>query len=187
MKKDPKIYTKTGDRGETSLIGGTRVPKFHPRIEAYGTVDELNSTIGLIRDSTEDEHLNHVLLRIQQCLFVVESSLAKDPDVDIPVTLPAIIEDDITKLEREIDLMNEPLPELRSFILPGGHPLISNCHIARTVCRRAERMAIRLSAAQTVDFNDIKYLNRLSDYLFILARKFHQDLGVDEIHWNPAR
>ena len=118
---------------------------------------------------------------------MLESSLAKDPDVDIPVPLPAIIEDDITKLEREIDLMNEPLPELRSFILPGGHPLISYCQIARTVCRRAERMAIRLSAAQTVDFSNIRYLNRLSDYLFILARKFHQDLGVDEIHWDTAR
>ncbi len=179
----PKIYTRTGDKGQTSLIGGTRVPKFHPRIEVYGTIDELNSHIGLIRDQDIDGHYKDVLLEIQDRLFTSESIIALDPGTVPAVKLPALNESDITFLEQEIDLMNEGLPELKSFILPGGHPVVSYCHIARCVCRRAERDAIRLARAQQVDELVIKYLNRLSDYLFMLARRIGKDLGANESLW----
>ena len=171
MSKPIKIYTKGGDKGETSLIGGTRVPKFHPRIEAYGTVDELNAYVGMVRDLNEDMEIAKLLLRIQECLFTLESSLAEDPDAEMKFDLPELSEKDIEDLEHAIDTMNEDLPELKSFVLPGGHPLISWCHIARTVCRRAERQCIRLASAQIVANINVRYLNRLSDYLFILARK----------------
>jgi len=183
MSEDFKIYTKTGDKGETSLIGGSRVPKFHPRIEAYGTVDELKCYIGLIRDHDIDSHDRRILLEIQDRLFTIETQLAKDPDTKISHSLPEIKQDDITLLENEIDKMNEELPELRNFVLPGGHPVVSFIHIARTVCRRAERITIRLSQAQSVDSLLTKYLNRLSDYLFVLARKQAKDLGADETIW----
>ncbi len=178
-----KIYTRTGDQGQTSLIGGTRVPKFHPRIEAYGTIDELNSYIGLIRDQETGEHYRDILLEIQDRLFTAESLIALDPDAGKDIKLPQIKDTDITLLEQEIDRMNEQLPELRSFILPGGHPVVSYCHIARCVCRRAERQTIRLGQVQPVEELVVRYLNRLSDYLFVLARKLGQDLGANEILW----
>ncbi len=183
MASQIKIYTRTGDEGQTSLIGGTRVPKFHPRIDAYGTIDELNSFIGLIRDQEIDQHYRDMLVEIQDRLFTMESQIAKDPEAKTTVRLPELSEEDITLLEKEIDQMNEALPELRSFLLPGGHPVVSICHVARCVCRRAERITIRLSQAQPVESINIKYLNRLSDYLFVLARKLGKDLGADETHW----
>jgi cob(I)alamin adenosyltransferase len=178
-----KIYTKTGDEGNTSLLGGTRVPKFHPRIEAYGTIDELNSYLGLIRDHEIPAHYREVLAEIQDRLFTVESQIAKDPEIQLTRPLPEIHPEDIVLLEKEIDEMNETLPELTQFILPGGHPVNSFCHIARCVCRRAERNTIRLSQAQQVDPINIMYLNRLSDYLFVLARKLSQEFGAPEIPW----
>lgn len=183
MSKDWKIYTKTGDKGETSLIGGTRVPKYHDRIEAYGTVDELNSYIGLIRDHEIDAELKTILCRIQECLFVVESSLATDHEAKIDRKLPQILESDVKALEDQIDLMNEKLPNLTRFVLPGGNILSSHCHVARTVCRRAERISLKLSKEVKVEELNLKYLNRLSDYLFVLARKFVYDQGSQEIEW----
>jgi cob(I)alamin adenosyltransferase len=178
-----KIYTRTGDKGQTSLIGGTRVPKFHPRIEAYGTIDELNSYIGLVRDHLEDEHLRAILLEIQDRLFTAESLIARDPDAEVKIKLPQLEDQDITLLEKEIDRMNENLPDLTSFILPGGHPVVSYCHVARCVCRRAERHTIRLAQVQPVEEIAIRYLNRLSDYLFVLARQTGKDFGANEIPW----
>jgi cob(I)alamin adenosyltransferase len=179
----PKIYTRTGDKGQTSLIGGTRVLKFHPRIEVYGTIDELNSYIGLIRDQDIDAHFREVLLEIQDRLFTAESIIALDPGTKTPVKLPELHDTDITFLEQEIDRMNEVLPELSSFILPGGHPVVSYCHIARCVCRRAERHTIRLARSQAVEEKVIQYLNRLSDFLFVLARRLGKDFNATETHW----
>ena len=177
-----KIYTKTGDKGQTSLIGGTRVPKHHIRIEAYGTVDELNSWIGLIRDQQVDEHSKKILIEIQDRLFTIGSSLASDPEKS-RMKIPDLKEEDITLLEKEMDKMNETLPEMRNFVLPGGHTTVSYCHIARCVCRRAERNTIHLSEENFVAELVIKYLNRLSDYLFVLARKISHDLKAEEIPW----
>lgn len=179
-----KIYTKTGDKGQTSLIGGTRVPKDHIRIEAYGTVDELNSYIGLIRDQKIEESHKNSLIEIQDRLFTIGSILASDP-VKSKMKIPELKEEDITFLESEIDKMNEVLPEMRSFVLPGGHTTVSFCHIARCVCRRAERKIIHLSSESLVPEITIKFLNRLSDYLFMLSRKLGQDLQVTETPWNP--
>jgi cob(I)alamin adenosyltransferase len=184
MEKEWKIYTKTGDKGETSLIGGKRVPKYHERIEAYGTVDELNSYIGLIHDLCINKDAKVVLLKIQDRLFTAESMLAADTETS-KNPLPQINEADITLLEDEIDKMNLTLPELKSFILPGGHPIVSHCHIARCICRRAERITIKLSETHEVSQLVIKYLNRLSDYLFVLARKLGHDLGARENLWKP--
>jgi cob(I)alamin adenosyltransferase len=178
-----KIYTKTGDKGQTSLIGGTRVPKFHPRIEAYGTVDELNSYIGLIRDQEIAPHYKDILLEVQDRLFTAESLIALDPESEQPARLPQLHDADIELLEKEIDAMNEELPELKNFILPGGHTAVSYCHIARTICRRAERHTIRLSQSQPVPGLVIPYLNRLSDYLFVLARKLGKDFNALETPW----
>lgn len=186
MSEDFKIYTKTGDKGETSLIGGTRVPKFHPRIEAYGTVDELVSFIGLIRDQEIGAEYRDFLIRVQDRLFTLESRVAQDPDAKNPTKLPELYEEDVKALELQIDMMNEKLPELKSFILPGGHTAVSYCHVARTICRRAERMLLKLSQVQKVEPLTIKYLNRLSDYLFVLARKLTFDLGAEETPWNPT-
>lgn len=185
MAEEFKIYTKTGDKGQTSLIGGTRVPKYHPRIESYGTVDELNSYIGLIRDHDIAEDVRALLLIIQDRLFTLESQLAHDPDTKLTKPLPQIYEEDIVQLERAIDKMNEVLEPLTSFILPGGHVVVSYCHVARCVCRRAERICIRLSEVHPVNQLNIKYLNRLSDYLFVLARKLAKDLGAPETLWKP--
>lgn len=179
-----KIYTKTGDKGQTSLIGGTRVPKHHIRIESYGTVDELNSYIGLIRDQQIDNHSQKTLIEIQDRLFTIGSSLASDPEKS-KMKIPDLKEEDVTFLEKEIDKMNETLPEMRSFVLPGGHTTVSYCHIARCVCRRAERATIHLSENSFVADLVIKYLNRLSDYLFVLSRKLTQDLNAQEIPWKP--
>lgn len=179
-----KVYTKTGDKGQTSLIGGTRVPKHHIRIEAYGTVDELNSHIGLIRDQQIDEESKKILVEIQDRLFTIGSSLASDPEKS-KMKIPDLKEEDVTLLEKEIDKMNETLPEMRSFVLPGGHTTVSYCHIARCVCRRAERLTIHLSENSFVAELVIKYLNRLSDYLFVLSRKLSHDLHATEIPWKP--
>ena len=178
-----KIYTRTGDKGQTSLIGGTRVPKFHPRIEVYGTIDELNSYVGLIRDQDIDPHFKEILLEIQDRLFTAESIVALDPGAESHARLPELHDADITLLEQEMDSMNETLPDLTSFILPGGHSTVSFCHIARCVCRRAERLAILLSQSQPVEEKVIQYLNRLSDYLFVLARRIGKDLGAPETTW----
>ena len=179
-----KIYTKKGDKGETSLIGGTRVPKHHIRIEAYGTVDELNSFIGLIRDQKIEQHSFDILIQIQDKLFTVGAMLASDPERS-RMKLPSLTEEDITLLENEMDTMNEKLPELKTFVLPGGHTTVSYCHLARCVCRRAERNVIKLSENDKVDELVIKYLNRLSDYFFVLSRKFSHDLNANEIPWKP--
>jgi cob(I)alamin adenosyltransferase len=177
-----KVYTKTGDKGQTSLIGGTRVPKHHIRIESYGTVDELNSYIGLIRDQQIDDNSKKILIEIQDRLFTIGSSLASDPERS-KMKIPDLKEEDVTLLENEIDKMNETLPEMRSFVLPGGHTTVSYCHIARCVCRRAERLSIHLSESSFVAELVIKYLNRLSDYLFVLSRKLSHDLNAEEIPW----
>lgn len=179
-----KVYTKTGDKGQTSLIGGTRVPKHHIRIETYGTVDELNSHIGLIRDQQIDEQSRKILIEIQDRLFTIGSSLASDPERS-KMKIPDLKEEDVTLLEQEMDRMNETLPEMRSFVLPGGHTIVSYCHIARCVCRRAERLTIHLSENSFVADLVIKYLNRLSDYLFVLSRKLTHDLNAEEIPWKP--
>ncbi len=178
-----KIYTKTGDKGETSLFGGKRLPKYHIRIEAYGTVDELNSHIGLVRDSIQDGHQKKLLKDIQDRLFAIGSSLASDPDKNM--ITPDIKESDIEILEQAMDEMDAELPALKNFILPGGHPVVSYCHIARCVCRRAERNTVALAVNEAVEQLVIQYLNRLSDYLFILGRKIAQDLGAEEVVWNP--
>lgn len=184
MSSDWKIYTKTGDKGTTALIGGTRVPKNDDRIEAYGTVDELNSWIGLVRDQDIAEYYQKMLLEIQDRLFTLESLLAQGPDSESN-KLPKLREEDIGLLETEIDKMNKDLPGLTTFILPGGHTTVSYCHLARTVCRRAERLVIGLSEKYTVEPLNIMYLNRLSDYLFVLSRKLTLNLGAVESHWNP--
>ena len=182
MAKGHKIYTKKGDGGETSLLGGTRVPKNHERVEAYGNIDELNSFIGLILDHEKNAHYREVLSRIQEVLFICEALVARDPAKDIRY-LPALTDQDILMLEIEIDAMNEELAPLSNFILPGGHPRISYCHIARTVCRRAERSLVCLNKINPLDEIIIRFINRLSDYLFILARKTGKDLGVKDRLW----
>ncbi len=188
-----KIYTKTGDKGTTALFGGTRVPKHHIRIESYGTVDELNSHLGLIRDQKIDQHYKEVLMIIQDRLFTVGSTLATDPAKAIlksgkeRLNIPKISVDDIEQLEQEIDSMNNALPEMTHFVLPGGHQTVSFCHIARTVCRRAERLASALNDLEPFQPEALTYLNRLSDYLFVLARKLSHDLNAEEIQWIPQK
>jgi cob(I)alamin adenosyltransferase len=184
MSNNFKIYTKGGDKGQTSLLGGTRVPKYDERIEAYGTLDELNSFIGIVRDQPIKDTYKNNLLEIQHMIFAAESNLAADKP-ESAANLPRISEDDILFLEKEIDKMNEFLPELRSFILPGGHVAVSYCHVCRTICRRAERLTIKLSEHYPVDERILKYLNRLSDYFFVLARKVGQDLKAPETLWKP--
>jgi cob(I)alamin adenosyltransferase len=179
-----KIYTKTGDKGFTSLIGGTRVPKHHLRIESYGTVDELNSYIGLIRDQDLTAHDKELLKEIQDRLFTIGSSLAADPEKS-KMVIPDLDLTDIELLEQEMDSMNETLPPLKHFILPGGSNTISYCHIARCVCRRAERLVVHLAEESVVDDKVIIYLNRLSDYLFTLGRKIANDQKIAENQWIP--
>lgn len=179
-----KIYTKTGDKGQTSLLGGTRLPKYHIRIEAYGTVDELSAWTGLLRDSITEEHTREILIYIQDRLFTINSSLASDPQKS-KFKIPHISEDDITALEKEIDAMDAELPEMKSFVIPGGHLTVSRCHITRCVCRRAERRVVHLAETDKVDEIIVRYLNRLSDYLFMLARWLTRDLNVTEIPWKP--
>ena len=179
-----KIYTKTGDKGTTALIGGTRVSKADLRIEAYGTVDELNSYIGLVRDQEVNHIRLDILKEIQDRLFTIGALLATDPDRSKMKT-PDLHEEDITLLEQEIDKYTAEVPPLRAFVLPGGHQSVSFCHVARCVCRRAERLAISLQQVSEVDNLIIKYLNRLSDYLFALCRKMTQELNAEEITWKP--
>ena len=179
-----KIYTKKGDKGETSLLGGTRVSKSHIRIESYGTVDELNSWIGLIRDQNISEETKKILIHIQDRLFTIGSHLASDPTKS-GIKIPDIKEEDVTALEKEMDKMNETLPEMKNFVLPGGHTIVSYCHITRCVCRRAERCAVHLASEEKVEDIIIKYLNRLSDYLFVLSRKLSHDFNAEEIPWKP--
>ncbi len=188
-----KVYTKTGDKGTTALFGGTRVPKHHIRIDSYGTVDELNSYIGLIRDQEINPHYQNVLMDIQDLLFTVGAVLATDPEKATlkngkdRLNIPKISEDNITALEREMDTMDAALPPMTHFVLPGGHQTVSFCHIARCVCRRAERSASALYELEPFDENSLKYLNRLSDYLFVLARKLSNDLQANEIKWIPKK
>ncbi len=181
-----KIYTKTGDKGKTSLIGGTKVAKSHLRIDSYGTVDELNSFIGLINDHLTVAGIKTILPEVQDRLFTIGSSLATDPDKETLMKIPDLKEDDVIVLEHEIDQMNEELPIMKSFIMPGGHVAVSTTHIARCVCRRAERLCVNLHEHDTfVEPLVIKYLNRLSDYLFVLARFVGHHLQVPEIPWKP--
>ncbi|CAM4391366.1 cob(I)yrinic acid a,c-diamide adenosyltransferase [Flavobacterium terrigena] len=188
-----KVYTKTGDKGTTALFGGTRVPKDHIRIESYGTVDELNSYIGLIRDQDFNQHYKDVLIEIQDRLFTVGAILATPPEKEVMkngekrLQNLGILESDIEFLEKEIDTMEEALPQMTHFVLPGGHTTVSYCHVARCVCRRAERLAVHLSHNEPVADIAIKYLNRLSDYLFVLARKLSHDLNADEVKWIPRK
>ncbi|MDZ4822792.1 MAG: cob(I)yrinic acid a,c-diamide adenosyltransferase [Flavobacteriales bacterium] len=179
-----KIYTKKGDTGSTSLLGGTLVPKHHLRIEAYGTVDELNSHIGLLRDVAGESHQT-MLLEIQERLFTLGSHLALDPAHEGKMKLPHITESDVQKLEQEMDQMELQLPEMRNFILPGGHPSASQCHIVRCVCRRAERCLTALHEQEATNPVLLIYLNRLSDYFFVLSRKISQENDVLEIPWKP--
>ena len=181
-----KIYTKTGDKGKTSLIGGTKVYKSDLRIEAYGTVDELNSFVGLCLDHLRSDTINNVLAEIQDRLFTIGSALACDPDKETKLKIPDLHETDIELLEKEIDRMNEILPRMKSFILPGGNISVSTLHIARCVCRRAERCCVRMQKKELeVEPLIIKYLNRLSDYLFVLARFAAHELKIEEIPWKP--
>ena len=188
-----KVYTKTGDTGTTALFGGTRVPKHHIRIESYGTVDELNSHIGLIRDQDMSDLYKKVLIEVQDRLFTVGAILATPPEKEIlkngqpRLQNLGIVESDIEFLENEIDTMEEALPPMTHFVLPGGHTTVSYCHIARCVCRRAERLAVHLNDIEPTDERVIKYLNRLSDYLFVLARKLSHDLNADEVQWIPRK
>lgn len=181
-----KIYTKTGDEGQTSLLTGKRVNKYDERLHAYGTTDELNSWVGLLRDLVEDDGVKALLIRVQDRIFTMGSHLANE-EGSSKIKLPQIDTSDIEVLEAAIDKMNETLPELRSFILPGGHPVVSHCHVARTVCRRAERHVAFLRQEGLVDGVILKYLNRLSDYLFVLSRKLSVDLNANEVPWNPDK
>jgi cob(I)alamin adenosyltransferase len=179
-----KIYTKKGDSGNTGLIGGTRVPKSSLRIEAYGTIDELNSWIGVMRDQAIDAQYVTQLIEIQDRLFTIGSSLASDPEKS-NMKIPDLLESDIEQLEKWMDEMDSQLPEMRFFVLPGGNQSVSFCHVARCVCRRAERIIVDLHSHEFVAEIVMKYVNRLSDYIFVLSRKISQDLTVEEQPWKP--
>lgn len=184
-----RIYTKTGDKGTTALFGGTRVPKYHLRIETYGTVDELNANIGMIRSQKISQEHQDMLIKIQGNLFTLGSELATDPakatmrNGKERLQISKIREQHIEDLEKAIDEMNDSLPPLRHFLLPGGEITVSYCHIARTVCRRAERLATALFNEEPFEESLLKYLNRLSDYFFVLARKISAELDVKETPW----
>lgn len=188
-----KIYTKTGDTGTTSLFGGTRVPKHHIRIESYGTLDELNSWIGLLRDLATEDITRDLLKLIQDRLFVIGADLATEPEKTKlksgkdRLNIDTVNEQDVERLERAMDQMNEHLPPMTHFILPGGHTTVSYCHIARTVCRRAERMITYLNENEPVNPLILTYINRLSDYLFVLARNLSAVLQAEEIKWIPEK
>lgn len=181
-----RVYTKTGDKGSTALIGGARVAKDHIRIEAYGTVDELNSFLGVVTDQLGDEEINEWILEIQDRLFTIGSSLATDPGKTPKMKLPDLHDSDIEWLEKKIDLMDDELPQMKSFILPGGHIAASHAHVARCVCRRAERLCVHMQNNDEFVAEDVlKYLNRLSDFLFVLARFIVFRNGGKEIPWRP--
>lgn len=179
-----KIYTKTGDQGTTALFGGKRVSKADLRIDTYGTVDELNSWIGLLRDQEVNFKRKDFLVNIQDRLFTIGSILATEPG-NTKVKIPALSSDDVQSLEKAIDDMDAQLPPMKSFILPGGHQSVSFCHVARTVCRRSERLVIALNQQESVEAIVIQYLNRLSDYLFVLSRKMALELGIEDTPWKP--
>ena len=187
-----KIYTKTGDKGNTSLYGGQRVAKDNIRIEAYGTVDELNANIGLVRDQQIDCETSENLLKIQNNLFTLGAMLATPKEKEVlksgkeRLNIPKISEESISLLETLIDKMNVDLPDMKHFILPGGHTTVSYCHIARCICRRAERICVTLNDLEEINSHIIIYLNRLSDYLFVLARKLTYDNHCEEIPWIPS-
>ncbi|MCC5946436.1 MAG: cob(I)yrinic acid a,c-diamide adenosyltransferase [Bernardetiaceae bacterium] len=180
-----KIYTKTGDKGTTALVSGRRISKANLRIDAYGTVDELNVAIGMLRDLDANASRKMVIVEIQDRLFTIGSHLASDPTRKSPVQIPEISEQDVTFLENQIDEMNTHLPPMRKFVLPGGHIAVSQAHTARVICRRAERLCIRLHEQEPVEAIILQYLNRLSDYLFVLSRLITQELNVEEIPWEP--
>jgi cob(I)alamin adenosyltransferase len=180
-----KIYTKTGDKGQTSLVGGTRVSKTNPRLLAYGTLDELNSVLGLVRSSVKDQTLSQSLQGIQNALFNIGSHLACEDEKILP-SLPRLKPENIASLEKEMDSWESSLPPLRNFILPGGSVGASYCHLARTVCRRAEREVIHLSETVAVENEFVVFLNRLSDWLFLLARKVNADQGVTDVQWDQT-
>ena len=188
-----KIYTKTGDKGTTALFGGTRVPKHHLRIESYGTVDELNSYIGLIKDQEVGKQTKNSLIKIQNELFTLGAMLATPPEKETlkngkeRLNIPKVETNSIQFLENEMDAMNEVLPQMTHFILPGGHQTVSFCHIARCVCRRAERLSTSLNEQEVINPAILMYLNRLSDYLFVLARKLSKDLQAEEVKWIPEK
>ncbi len=180
-----RIYTKTGDKGETALFGGRRVPKSHLRVDAYGTIDELNSFIGLLHDALEEPSTRALLEQIQHRLFSIGANLASDPaSHPAPVDLAL---SDIEILENSMDTMDAGLPELKNFILPGGHPTVSLCHVCRTVCRRAERLVVALHHSEAVEELVLQYLNRLSDFFFILARYLAHQAGIQETVWVPRK
>lgn len=182
-----KVYTKTGDAGETALFGGKRVSKSSIRIEAYGTVDELNSYIGMVRDQPGSEEQADLLIEVQDRLFTIGALLAADPDKP-QLKKPDLYESDIERLEKAIDALDEQLPPLTSFVLPGGHVAVSFCHITRTVCRRAERGVVNMQeAGEEVMPLVLRYLNRLSDYLFVLSRAISQKLNAEETPWIPRK
>lgn len=188
-----KIYTRTGDKGKTSLFGGTRVPKYHLRIESYGTIDELNAYLGLLRDQEIDKHTSEVLFKIQHELFTLGAMLATPPEKELlksgkeRLAIEKINDEKVTFLESEMDTMNESLPPMTHFILPGGNNTVSFCHIARCICRRAERITTQLSDESELNPQILMYLNRLSDYLFVLARKLTLDTKAEEIKWIPEK
>ena len=188
-----KIYTKTGDKGSTGLYGGTRVPKYDLRIEAYGTIDELNAHIGLLKAQIIDELVILELLKIQNDLFTLGAMLATPKEKEIlksgkeRLNIPKITLDDVLLLEASMDQMNESIPEMKYFVLPGGSVLVSNCHIARCVCRRAERISVALSEREEIDPIVLTYQNRLSDYLFVLARKLTYENNIEETPWIPKK
>lgn len=185
LKAKPlKIYTKTGDEGTTALFGGKRVSKADLRIDTYGTVDELNSYIGLVRDQPVNQNRKEILIEVQDRLFTIGSILATEPG-NTKVKIPALAPSDITRLEQEIDAMDAQLPPMKFFVLPGGHVSVSFGHVARTVCRRAERLTIALDQHEKVDSLVIQYLNRLSDYLFVLCRSMAHELQIEESPWKP--
>ena len=188
-----KIYTKTGDEGTTALFGGTRVKKYNLRIDSYGTVDELNAYIGLIKDQNIEDATKASLLKIQNELFTLGAMLATPPEKETlksgkeRLNIPKVNSNSIQFLENEIDTMDSQLPQMTHFILPGGHQAVSFCHVARCVCRRAERLCVALNDDEAINSNILKYLNRLSDYLFVLARMLSKNLQVDEIKWIPTK
>lgn len=188
-----KVYTKTGDKGTTSLFGGTRVPKHHVRIESYGTVDELNSYIGLIRDQDINPEYKAILIEIQDRLFTVGAIMATPPEKEVlkngqpRLNINRISNQDIELLETQIDSMDAELPPMTHFVLPGGHTTVSYCHVTRCVCRRAERLATHLNEIEPIEEQVLTYLNRLSDYLFVLARKLSHDLHAEEVKWIPRK
>jgi cob(I)alamin adenosyltransferase len=188
-----KIYTKTGDKGDTGLFGGNRVPKDNLRIECYGTIDELNSYIGLLKDQEISKNSKEKLIIIQNDLFTLGAMLATPPEKEIlkngkeRLNIPKINNNSVVFLEKEIDMMNQKLQPMTHFILPGGHTIVSFCHISRCICRRAERLCVSLHREEGIENTILMYLNRLSDYLFVLARKLTLELQVEEVKWTPKK